>query len=122
ATEQVQSLTQSLAAESDRRAAAEQVWTGRESELQNRIRTQQDQIAQSGATLAIQETEIKNAREKIEELQLLQSALCARVQALTEQGEATAKVIQEWKANAARSESAIGNAQRKLAGLRYAIL
>jgi hypothetical protein len=121
-TAQMQSLTESLAAESERRAAAEQAWLGRESELQGRLLNQQEEIARSGATLATHETEIKHAREKIEESQVLQSALCAKIQALTEQGEATAKSIQHWKATAISSAAAAENVQRKLAGLRYAVL
>ena len=121
-TGEVQFLTQSLTAESDRHATAEQIWTGRESELQNRIHTQLDQIAKSGAALTVRENEIKNARVKIEELQVLQSALCAQVQALTNQGEFAAKTIQEWQTKAARSETAVENVQRKLAGLHYSIL
>jgi chromosome segregation ATPase len=121
-TEQVRLLTESLAVETGRHAAAAQVWTGRESELQSCLRTQQDQLATSGTTLANQEAEIKNARKKIEDLQVFQSALCAKVQALTEQVDLEAKVIEEWKAKAARSESAVENGLKKMAGLRYAIL
>ena len=120
--EKVRSLTESLAAESGRRATAEQVWLARESELQNRIGNQQDEIAKSGATLAGKVLEIKNAREKIEELQVFQLALCSQVQDLNERAESAAKVIQELNAKVVRSENAVENAQKKLAGLRYVIL
>ena len=121
-TEQVRSLTESLDAESDRRATTERAWLARETELQNRIGNQQDEITKSSATLAGKVLEIKHAREKIEELQVFQSAVCAKVQHLNEQAESTAKVIQELKAKATLSESAIENGLKKLAGLRYAIL
>jgi DNA-binding response OmpR family regulator len=120
--EQVRSLTELLATETGRRATAEQAWLARESELQNRIGNQQDEIAKSGATLAGKVLEIKNAREKIEELQVFQSALCSQVQDLNERAESAAKIIQELKAKAARSENAVENALQKLAGLRYVIL
>jgi hypothetical protein len=119
---QIQSLTGSLAAESDRHLTAEQVWFGRETELQNSLRTQQEQNLESGATLAIRESELAKAREKIGELQVLQSALCANVQALTEASEASAKMAEDLKAKAIRSENAVELNQRKLAGLRYSIL
>ncbi len=119
---QVQTLTELLATESGRHAAAEQTWTGRESEWQSRLNGLQDRIATSDAALTGREDEIKSAREKISELQVLQSALCAKVQALTGQAESTAKVIQEWQTKAARSEDATAKVQRKLAGLHYSIL
>jgi chromosome segregation ATPase len=105
-----------------RHAAAEQVWTVRESEFQNRIQTQQDQIEKTGAALTNRENEIRHARQKLEELQVMQSALCAKVQALTHQGEAATKTIEEWQTKAARSEDTAENVQRKLAGLHYSIL
>jgi hypothetical protein len=121
-TKQVESLNESLIAASRQREAAEQVWHGLESELQGSIRNQQNEIAKSGATLALQAVEIKNARKKIEELQVLQSALCEKVQDLTAKGESTAKVVQELKEKAAHSENAVNAGQKQLAALRYAIM
>jgi DNA-binding response OmpR family regulator len=121
-TKQVESLNESLTAASRQREAAEQVWHGLESELQGSIRNQQNEIAKSGATLALQAVEIKNARKKIEELQVLQSALCEKVQDLTAKGEATAKVVQELEEKAAHSENAVEDGQKQLAALRYAIM
>ena len=122
ATAQVRSLTASLATEASRREAAEQVWLGREAELQNHLRTQEGELAKSSVRLAGQAVEIKNARQMIEELQVLQSALCNKIQNLTSQGEAAAKFVQELKANVARSEKAVSNREKNLAGLRYAVL
>jgi chromosome segregation ATPase len=121
-TKELEIAQAALAEWKARHAAAEQTWTGRESEFQSRIHTQQDQITKSETALTNRENEIKNAREKIEELHVLQSALCAKVQALTNQGESAAKEIQEWQTKAARSENTVENIQRKLAGLNYSIL
>ena len=49
-----------------------------ESELQDRVRGLQERITDSGATIAVQEVEIRNAKEKMAELLLIQSALCAK--------------------------------------------
>ncbi len=115
-------VTASLTAEISRREAAELVWLGRETELQNCIRNQQDELAKSGINLANQELEVKNARKKIEELHVLQSALCAKVQDLTKLGESNAKSIQDLKVRVVHSDNAVKNGEKKLAGLRYAIL
>ena len=55
------------------------------------------------------------------ELQVLQSALCARVQELTGKEGSAAKHIQELKEKAARWESAVASGQQNLAraALRY---
>jgi hypothetical protein len=116
------SVTESLAAESGRRVAAEQLWSGRESELQSRIRAQQENLAKSDATLSTQETEIKNSRKIIEELKVLQSALCLKVQHLTGRGETSARLIQELQQKIAQAELAVEASQKKQAGLRYSIL
>jgi DNA-binding response OmpR family regulator/chromosome segregation ATPase len=121
-TKELEIVQAALAEWKARHAAAEQAWTRLESELQSRIHTQQDQLSKTGAALTTRENEIKNAREKIEELHVLQSALCAKVQALTNQGESAAKEIQEWQTKAVRSENTVENIQRKLAGLNYSIL
>jgi chromosome segregation ATPase len=115
-------VSASLAAETNQRAEAEQVWLGRESELQGRIRNQQDELAKSNLNLAGRELEIKDARKRIEELHVLQSALCAKVQDLTKLGEANAKTIQNLKTQVVYSDNAVKNSEQKLAGLRYAIL
>jgi DNA-binding response OmpR family regulator len=116
------SVTESLAAESGRRVAAEQVWLGRELELQGRIRTQRENLAKSDATLSTQESEIKNLRKIIEELQVLQSALCLKVQHLNGRGEVSSRLIQELQQKIAQSELAVEASQKKQAGLRYSIL
>ena len=120
--ESVQSQLAEAASQLARNLAADQVRTRRESELQSCTRSQQDEIAKAGETLRIQEAAIKNAREKMAELQVVQSALCAKVQELTGKEESAAKHIQELKEKAARSESAVVNGQKNLAVLRYAIL
>lgn len=97
---------------------AEQIWIGRESELQTSIREQQDELAKSKAAFASQEVDLKNARIKVEESQILQTVLCAKIQVLTEQNERTGKSVQELEVKAARS----GDAGRNLAVVRYAIL
>jgi chromosome segregation ATPase len=120
--ESVQSQLADATNQLAQKGAAETVWLGRQSELQSCVRSQQGDLAKSGASLAIQDVELKNARGKMEELQMLQSALCAKVRALTKQDESAAEVIQELKAKLAHSEAAVSNGHKGLAGLRYAIL
>ena len=100
------------------KCTAEQGWLARESELQGLIHGQQDELAKSKATLASQELDLKNARIKVEESQILQTVLCAKIQVLADQGQSAAKAIQELEAKAARS----GLSDKQLAGLRYAVL
>ena len=120
--ERVQSQLAEAASQLAQKCAAETIWLGRQSELQSCIRSQQDDLAKSETTLATQEVELKNARKKMDELQMLQSALCSKVRALTEQDESTAEVVEELKAKLAHAEEAVANGQKELAGLRYAIL
>ncbi|MGA2248237.1 MAG: hypothetical protein ABSH48_24905, partial [Verrucomicrobiota bacterium] len=122
AKRQFQSLTESLSAQSDRHAASERQWLARESELQSNLKAQQVQIEKSGTTLASREIELNEAGGKIKELQAVQSAMRAEVQALTATAEKAVRVVQDWKAKAMRSEGAIENAQRTLAELRYCVL
>ncbi len=121
-TQQVESLNESLTAASRQREAAEQVWHRLESELQGSIRNQQNEIAKAGATAAVQAVEINNARKKIEELQVLQSALCEKIQDLIAKSESTAKVFHELEEKAVCSENAVEDGQKQLAALRYAIM
>jgi len=120
--EEIRRLTESIAAEVSQREAAEQAWQGREAELQAGLAQQQNELAKSGASLAVREAEVQNTRKQITELQVLQSALCGKIQALTSRGKADAKQIQELQSAVALSESAVTHAEQKLAGLNYAIL
>lgn len=121
-TAEVRQLTESLATECGRRESAEKAWRAREAELQGLLETQEEKLAKSGASLALQELEVKSARKTIEEMQVLQSSLCQKIQELTGQGEANAKLVQELKAKVIRFENAAVEGQKSLAVLRYAIL
>jgi chromosome segregation ATPase len=65
------------------KAAAEQTWSRREAEFLSSVRKLQEQLADSAATTATQDAEIRRAKGKLEELLLIQSMLCGKVQALT---------------------------------------
>ena len=65
------------------KAAEEQTWSRREAEFQSCVHKLQEQLADSAATIATQYAEIRRAKGKLEELLLIQSMLCGKVQALT---------------------------------------
>jgi hypothetical protein len=82
----------------------------------------QEQIAESGATTAIQDVEIRTAKENTQELLVIQSALCARVQELTAKESSLVKNQHELEEQLSASQSRIQESRRELAALRYAIL
>jgi chromosome segregation ATPase len=65
------------------KAAAEEAWGRRAAEFQSCVHKLHEQMADSAATIATQAAEIRRAKGKIEELLVIQSALCAKVQELT---------------------------------------
>jgi len=90
--------------------------------LERCVRKHQDQIGSSDATIAIQKEEIRNARQKMAEQHAIQSALCAKVRKLTAACDSLSKNVQELQAQATASQQLIRDGQKKLAGLRFAIL
>jgi len=63
----------------------QQRWRQRESELEQCIRHQNDQLANSAAAAGSQEEELNSLRSTIDDLQVIQVALCAQVRKLTSQ-------------------------------------
>ena len=116
--EQNAELTDRLA----EKAAAEQVWRQRESELERSIRGQKDQIANAAAAALVHEAEINDSNGKIGEFRLLQSALCAQVRELTARYETSSERIQELDGQLQAAEQRVQARDQELAVLRYAIL
>ena len=122
---QAEDLRAQLRESSERLAekvAAELSWQQREAELERCVRKQRDEIGSSGATLALRELELRNAKQQIVEQHAIQSALCARVHKLTAANDSLSKSVQELQAQARVSQQLIQDGQKELAGLRYAIL
>jgi chromosome segregation ATPase len=102
--------------------AEEQRWLQRELELGQRIGQQKDQLATSAAAAAIQEVELKTLRNTIEEMRVIQSALCARIREVNNQEAAAAsqahELQEQWQAAARK----VQERDRELAALRHGIL
>ena len=101
---------------------AEAALSRREIELQDRLQKLQERITESGATLAVQEAELRGTKQKADDLQLIQSALCAQVQQLTATESALVKSRQAVEEELGASQRSIQDGQKALATLRYAML
>jgi multidrug efflux pump subunit AcrA (membrane-fusion protein) len=94
----------------------------REAELEQCIRLQKDQLAAWSAADAAQKADLQRLQATIEELRIVQTALCLRVRDLTaEQERASDRIRQltDQSQEAARTHQAT---EQELAGLRHAVL
>jgi hypothetical protein len=121
-SETLQGTLDDVSAQLKEKAAAEQAQAQREAELESRVHKLQQQVTESSATAAVQEAELRSAKGKLEEVLLIQSALCARVQELTAVESALARTRQDLAQQLRISQGRIKDEQRDLAALRYAIL
>ena len=122
---QAEALEKQAAALSNQLAeknAAEQKWHQRETELEHHIRQQKEQLADSAAASKKQELELKGLKRTLDDLQVIQSALCARVRELTAQQDRASKRIEELNGESQAAAKAVQARDQELAGLRHAIL
>jgi chromosome segregation ATPase len=111
-------VTSQLKEKTDAEAASSR----RETESQDRLQKLQERITESGATLAVQEAELRGTKQKADELQLIQSALCAQVQQLTAAESALVKSRRAVEEELGASQQSIQDGRKELAALRYAML
>jgi hypothetical protein len=102
--------------------AAEQRWLQRESELDQSIRQQQEQLADAASAADIQEGQLNRLRARTDDQDVIQSALCAQVRALTAQHDDANRKIHELDARAQAATQTIQDRDQELAALRHAIL
>ena len=121
-SENLRATLDDLSGQLKEKTGAEAVWNQRETDLQGRLQKLQERITESGATMAVQEAEIRGAKEKAAELLLIQSALCARVQELTSAESALVKSRRAVEEELGASQRSIQDGQKELAALRYAML
>jgi hypothetical protein len=94
----------------------------RESELEQYLQLQKDQLANSAAIVTIQEAELKNLKATIDDLRVIQSALCARVRELTNQQDTASARILELDRQSVATTRIIKERDQELAALRHAVL
>jgi len=111
-----------LSKQLEEKTAAESLWRQRETELEGCIQRLQERITESGATLAVQELELRSAKEKTVEMLLIQSTLCAKVKELTNTESALVEHRRAMEEQVSTLQSRIEDGGKELAALRYAVL
>jgi hypothetical protein len=111
-----------LAGQLAEKAAEQERSHQRESELEHCIRRQQDQLANAAAAARTRELEVTGLKATIDELRVIQSALCARVRELTTQHDAAFRRIHKLDGESQAAARTIQARDQELAALRHAIL
>jgi hypothetical protein len=81
-----------------------------------------DELANSAAVVAARETELKQLTSAIDDMQVIQSALCARVRELTGKHEAGEKRIHELEGQTIENAKTIRDRDQQLAAIQFAAL
>jgi hypothetical protein len=121
-TEALEKQTVELNQQLAEKGAEQQRWHQRESELELCIRQQRQQIADSAEAATVRETELAKLRSTIDDLQVIQSALCDQVRELTNRRDAAFARIKELEAQSSATARIIQAQDQELAALRHAIL
>jgi chromosome segregation ATPase len=87
------------------KVAQEQKWQERQAELEQCNRRQKEQLAHSAAAAIAQEVELNSLRITLDDMRVIQSALCARVRDLTVQQEKASKRVRELENQSLREDS-----------------
>jgi chromosome segregation ATPase len=104
------------------KVAEQQVWHKRESELELRIRQQNDDLANSFAAASNQEMDLGRLRSMLDDMQIIQSALCAQVRELIALRDAASRRIHELDGQSQVSARTLQSRDQEIAALRHAIL
>jgi chromosome segregation ATPase len=104
------------------KVAEQQRWLQREAELEQFVRTQKDQLANSAAAATIQEVELGSLKKTADDLRVIQAALCTQVRDLTTQNSAASERIHELVVQSQAATRTIQARDQQLAALRHAIL
>lgn len=91
-------------------------------ELQHRVRVQTDQLAEAASLAALQESTRQQLQSSLDDAQVIQSALCARVRELTRQQEAGDSRIQELQGQTKVAAQTLHERDQQVASLRFAML
>jgi chromosome segregation ATPase len=102
--------------------AGQQLWQQREAELQQRLRQQKDELDKSAAAASIQQTELSGLKNTIDDLQIIQSALCAQVRSLVAQRDEAIVKIQGLQRESETATQTILARNQESAALRHAVL
>jgi chromosome segregation ATPase len=94
----------------------------RAAELEQCVNRLREQLVATAAAATIQDVELTRLKNAIEDLRVIETALCAKVRELTAKDEAAAKRIQELGSQRQQATKTIQERDRELAGLRHAIL
>jgi hypothetical protein len=84
-TESLKAQTAVLTAQLEREKEDHQKWVQRESELEHCIRNQKDQLANSASAFKKQQGEFSRLKSTVDDLQVIQTALCAQARELVAQ-------------------------------------
>jgi chromosome segregation ATPase len=127
--QQEQSKTEGLARQAaeltgqiEEKVTAQQRWHRRQSLLKQCIRRRKDQVAKAAAAARIQEAELSSLSSTIDEMRVVQSALCAQVRGLTTQHDSAARHVDELNAQSQAAARMIQARDQQLAALRHALL
>ena len=114
--------TEELNAQLADRRAEEQRLRQRTTELEQCIRRQTDELAAWTAADAAQKADLKRLHATLDELRIIQSALCSRVRDLTAEQERAADRIRQLTDDAREAARLHQTREQELAGLRHAVL
>jgi len=115
---QVSELTAQLAS----KTASEQDLRQREAQLESALAIQKEHFNNVSNNAAVLETKLTLARQRVEELELLQTALCARVRELTAQQETIAQQAKALQTRVQDDVLTLQDRDHQLAALRFAVL
>jgi hypothetical protein len=115
---QIAELTGQLA----EKVEAQKRWHQRQSVLKQCIRRRKDQITHAVATAVIGEDKLKSLNSIIDDLRVIQSALCSRVRELTTQHDVVSQRVHELDDQSRTAAQTIQARDQQIAALRHAIL
>jgi len=101
--------------------AEQQRWQQREFELQQQIRRQRAELANSAAAVGARDLELQGLRSTIEDLQNVQFDLRAKLRQITNQFDSAAKQIQDLMRERQATTDDVQSRDQELAAIRHAI-
>jgi chromosome segregation ATPase len=120
--EALQRRVSELTAELSSKTAAEQDLRQREAQLESALAIQKDHFNYASNRTVILESKLTVAQRRVEELELIQTALCARVKELTAQHETIAQQVKALQTRLQDNVSTLHDRDHQLACLRFAVL
>jgi hypothetical protein len=121
-TAQLETRTAELAAVRSRSESEAQRWQKLEAELQQCIGHQTNQLSSAAAVANSKQLEIEQLQSRIEDMQIIQSALCTRIRELNARQETAASRFHDLERQSQAAKQTIQTREKELAALRHAIL